>query len=189
MIALLVVLVLVVGLSLGGYLFAWPAWVEGHANLVAPNHVIGLDKIEDSSRYPYPKGVVSQLRGIGVGAPVVAGYAASDDPAHIVLLFGGTGFLLDPDGRVDELFDAITKGDAIAKGPELKLTLLGAVDAGSMGGAARCAKGTFENEAATVCGWADHGSAAVLVFYHRTPDEGAQLMRAIRPEVLHRTWH
>ncbi len=181
-IALLVVLALVLGVGLG-YFYGWPAWVQGHATLVAPNNVIGLAKIDDPPGYPYPKSVVTQLRDGGLGAPVVAGYAASDDPAHIVLLLGGTGFLLDPDGHIDDLFAAI------AGGPELPLTDVREISPGPMSGAARCARGTFQNESTAVCGWADHGSAAVLVFYNRTPAEGELLMRAIRPAVLHRTWH
>jgi hypothetical protein len=180
--ALLAVLVLVLGAGLG-YLYGWPAWVEGHATLVAPNYVIGLAKIDDPAAYSYPKRVVTQLRDAGLGTPVVAGYAASDDPAHIVVLLGGTGFLLDPDGQIDDLFVTI------AKGSELPLTDVRETGPGPMGGAARCARGSFQHESTAVCGWADHGSAAILVFYNRTPEEGALLMRAIRPGVLRRTWH
>jgi hypothetical protein len=182
-ITLLVVLVLVPALGLLGYFYVWPAWVEAHATMVAPNNVIGLNKIDDPSRYAYPKTVLAQLRDTGLGAPVVAGYAAGDDPAHVVLVLGGTEFLLDPDGYLDDLFDAI------GSGKELPLTDVEAVRSGPMGGATKCANGTFQTEPVAVCGWADHGSAAILVFYHRTTAEGAKLMRAIRPEVLHRTWH
>jgi hypothetical protein len=151
--------------------------------MVAPNNVIGLDKIDDPSGYPYPKTVVGRLRDTGLGAPVVAWYAASDDPAHIVLVLGGTGFLLRPDRYLDDLFEAT------AGGTELPLTDVLQTGAGPMGGAALCARGRFQTGSTAVCGWADHGSAAILVFYNRTPVEGAKLMRAIRPEVLHRTWH
>ena len=180
-ITLVIVLVLVIGLSLGGYFIAWPMWTQSHATVIAPNNLIGLDKIGDSNSYRYPRSVATDLRDAGLSGTFTAGYLAGDDPSHVMLLFAGTGFALFPEDRIGGLFDKIMRDR------ELQLTAIKGVSAGPLGGTAKCAKGTYQSQPVAICGWADYGTTAIVIFYNRTPAEGEVLMRAVRPGVLHRT--
>jgi hypothetical protein len=60
------------------------------------------------------------------------------------------------------------------------------VDAGDLGGHQRCGTGTLNGRTVAVCGWADHGSLAVLVTAGRSVPETAALLGTVRGAVLKR---
>jgi hypothetical protein len=63
---------------------------------------------------------------------------------------------------------------------------LAAVDTGVAGVHVSCGAGRVDGTRVTVCGWADHGSVATVVFHRRSADDAAQLVNRIRTAVLSR---
>lgn len=96
-----------------------------------------------------------------------------------VLIVGGTVVQWSPVDSLDELFTLITDDS-------------GGVDAvrdlppGALGGVVRCGRTTTESGDLAVCGWSDHGSAAVALLPGRSLDEASALFPQIRTAVEHR---
>jgi hypothetical protein len=57
------------------------------------------------------------------------------------------------------------------------------VDPGQAGGHVRCARSARNT---TVCGWADHGSLAIVIFGDRSVDDSTDLLTTIRAAVIQR---
>jgi hypothetical protein len=57
---------------------------------------------------------------------------------------------------------------------------------GTMGGAAKCGRARASNLPVAPCVWGDHGSVGVVVGFSRTTPDTADLLRTIRPLVVHR---
>ncbi len=60
------------------------------------------------------------------------------------------------------------------------------VPAGDLGGVMRCGTTATPGGSMSVCGWADHGSAAVALFPSRAMDESATLLLSMRDAMHHR---
>ncbi|MFC7480771.1 hypothetical protein ACFQX7_13065 [Luedemannella flava] len=60
------------------------------------------------------------------------------------------------------------------------------IDAGPLGGVARCGTATTSGQPLTVCVWGDHGSLGQIYFLNRSLAESRKLYPDIRKGVLHR---
>ena len=65
----------------------------------------------------------------------------------------------------------------------MNLTNIKTVDAGPLGGSAKCADGGFEDVKVGYCAWADRGSVGIVVLYFSTGDKAAAELVQIRSEV------
>jgi len=183
MIAFVTIVVLVLGLGLTGYFWALPVYGETHSTLVAPNDLIGLKKVTDPTVYADVGSVNDNLRTLGINSPLVIVYLASDDPSHRVIFAGGTHTVwLFVGNHLDYLFTLMAREN------DLAITAVGGANPGPLGGVAKCGRARADGSGQlAVCGWQDHGTIALLFFANRTPQEGAILMRAMRPALQHRT--
>jgi hypothetical protein len=93
-------------------------------------------------------------------------------------LLATTRFVLDPEKELTSRFTELAT--------ELKIRDSEPVDAGELGGYQRCGTGNLNGKGVAVCGWADHGSLAVLVTAGRSVPETATLLGTIRAAVLKR---
>jgi hypothetical protein len=171
------VLVLAVGALLGNSVFRPHLSGEHPATLSTPPEVAGLVLATD----PFLEDAAVQMSAaltseIDFDDVVAAFYHDPADDQRLVLLAGGTAALRDPGEALDDAFGQAGVGVAI--------TSVDDVDPGPMGGTARCGATTMEDLAASVCGWADHGSVLVAIFLNRSVAEGATLLRDIRAEIL-----
>ena len=57
------------------------------------------------------------------------------------------------------------------------------VPAGKLGGVMKCGTTSGDGGDFAICGWADHGSAAMAMFPSRSVDDAAGLFRQIREGV------
>jgi hypothetical protein len=175
-------LVLVLLLCCGGaYLFGGRDIIrEGNASLSTPETVAGLKKSTNAELQPVVDKMSSDIKKeSGLDDSIAAFYEDPKDPRKLVMLVGGTKLLLRPDNELDTAFREMN-------GQDLKITNVTEVDAGDMGGKARCGQGTTAGVPVALCAWADHGSLVIGGFFNRQVNESAALLRQIRSEILKR---
>jgi hypothetical protein len=180
-IALLVLAVLVVFGFGGGYLALRPILSQYPAKLTTPDTVVGMSRLTDPENQQLADKVSSELKSAaGADTTVAAFYAPNGDPDKAVALVGATHFIRNPASGVDDTFTGFSKGS------DLTVTNLISIDPGPMGGFAKCGQAVTSGVALAICVWGDYGSVGIVVGYTRSIAETADLMRAIRPLVLHR---
>ena len=62
-------------------------------------------------------------------------------------------------------------------------TEVAAVEAGPLGGVARCGNADTSGMRLAVCGWADKGSVAMIGTFFKTADEVTAALPALRAEI------
>jgi hypothetical protein len=176
--ALAVLLVLCCG---GAYFFGGRDILkESNASVSTPETVAGLKKSNNAQLKPLVDGMASQLKkDAGLDETIAAFYEDPKDEQKLVLLVGGTKLLLRPDSELDDAFKGFND-----EGGDVKSVT--EVDPGKLGGKARCGTADREGTKSSLCAWADHGSLVIGVFFNRTVDESAALLRQIREEILKR---
>jgi hypothetical protein len=182
MIAFIAIVVLTLTLGLAGYLWALPVYDETHSTLVTQDNLIGLQKVTDPSVAKRLDFLPAGLRDLGIANPLTVAYRASDDPGHLVVFTGAAQPVWFGVGNhLDKLFTRL------ATDPSVLIAQVAAADPGPPGGVGKCGEARNSATPGAICGWQDHGTIALLYFGDRTPQEGAVLMRAIRPALQHRT--
>ena len=175
-VALAILVTLAVGAGLG-YFYARPFLVEFPATLTMPESVAGMPRLTDARFQEISDAMTSFLRDrAGADSSIAAFYAPVGSPARAVLVSAGTGFVLHPAGALD---DGLA---GFAKGSGLTVTDVTSTGPGVLGGVAKCG----QTQMLAVCAWADHGSVGAVVGFSRTIPETADLLRTVRPLVLHR---
>jgi hypothetical protein len=176
--ALAVVLLLCCG---GAYLFGGRDIMrEGNASLSAPDTVAGLKKSTNPELQPTADELSSLIKKeSGLKDTIAAFYEDPKDQRKLVMLVGGTKLMLSPDSELDSLFRGLN-----SEGSEVKNVT--SVDAGELGGKARCGTAAVSDLSIAFCAWADHGSLVVGGFFNRPVNESAALLRQIRGEILKR---
>jgi hypothetical protein len=171
----LAVLLVVAGLAVGGFLVATPVLREYPATLSTPPSVDGMPMLTDPTHRDLAARLRTQIaQSVPVDDVTAAFYAPDVDPSRGVLVVAGTHLLF----RLSTQLDAAYRG--------LSVTRSASVDPGFMGGVAGCGLADPAGASMAICVWVDHGSIGVVVGYGRGIPETADLMRAIRPEILHR---
>jgi hypothetical protein len=164
-----------------GYLYARPYLVEYPATLTTPDTVAGMPRLTDARFQQISEDMTRSLAdSAGTDSSMAAFYAPDGAPDRAVLVYVGTHFVSDTDRALDSAFAGFGKGSG------LTLTDLAAAGPGRMGGAARCGQAQTENIPLGLCVWADHGSVGMVLGFNRSIPETADLLRTIRPLVLHR---
>lgn len=180
-----VVAALLVLCGAGGYVAARPYLAEWPATLSKPEKLAGLELSTEPALQQAANEIAAGIRkDVEVREAIAAFYHDPAAEEKIVALVGGTAFLMSPKAELDEAFrSAGREGMAISN--------VRGVDPGPLGGLAQC--GTAEQQAdggekipLSVCAWADHGSLMIGLFFHRPVEEGADLLRRIRTEMLRR---
>jgi hypothetical protein len=165
----------------GAYLFGGRDIInEGNASLVTPETVAGLKKSTNPELQPLANELSSDLKkDSDLKDTVAAFYEDPKDQRKLVMLVGGTKLMLRPDSELDDLFRGLNSGGTNVKN-------VTGVDAGELGGKARCGSAEAGGSSITFCAWADHGSLVVGGFFNRPMNESAALLRQIRGEILKR---
>jgi hypothetical protein len=158
----------------GVVMWAKPYVDQYPASIVADVAIPGLSASTDANRGK----VADELLGlIGSGQLDEQSqrllYTDKQRRATTVLLT--TRFVQNPQRDLANRFDTLSN--------RLKLGDVVDVDPGPSGGYERCARSGRD---ASVCGWADHGSLAIVVFSGRSVDDAAGLLTTIRGAVIKR---
>lgn len=145
--------------------------------LVAPDTLAGRKKITDPQFQQLADQAVADVKKTvpSVTSTVAAFYG---DPAtDMVMIVGASGGVTNPAKEVDK---AIAEASA---GGGLKITNVKSVEAGPLGGVAKCGDATSDGVQMGVCIWADNGSVAMVVLYHKNGQQAAAELVKIRGEV------
>lgn len=177
--SLAAVLVLCCG---AGYLFGGrDILAERNATLSTPDTVAGLKKSTNAQLQPFAEKATADLKEeSGLTSTIAAFYEDPKDRQKLVMLVGGTKLLLRPESELDDAFRGFNEG------ADNDVKNVVEVDAGDLGGKARCGSVTEEGTESALCAWADHGSIVLGVFFNRPVNESAALLRQIRSEILTR---
>lgn len=161
--------------------FVLPVFREGNATISTPETVAGLTRTTKSTLQATADQLNGQLRASmdNVTSSVAAFYEDPADPIKIVMLYGVTGPITSPERSLDATLDQLTGGGGI-------YVTMHPVDPGPLGGVAKCGAGDSSSGPLSVCGWSDHGSIAVVIFYNRDVESSTALFGRIRGEVLTR---
>lgn len=102
--------------------------------------------------------------------------------SRTVILVAGTGRIWKPERSLDGAFKAVEGPDAGDAG----IHSVHDVDAGTLGGVARCGEIVDKDGPIAVCGWADNGSLGVALFPSRPVAEAEKALLVLRTAVEHR---
>jgi hypothetical protein len=162
--------------------FVLPVVAEGNAVISSPDTVAGLTRTTKPSLQSTAEQLNTQLRAgmDNVTGSVATFYDDPTDPAKIVMLYGVTGPITNPARTLEASIDQLTRGGGIS------VEGMDPVDPGPLGGEASCGAGSSSGGPLTVCGWADHGSTAVVIFFNRDLASSTALFGQIHNAVLTR---
>ncbi|GAA1757382.1 hypothetical protein [Luedemannella helvata] len=177
-----IVAVLLIGAGTAAAVWLVPAITgaleEQDATLRTPDTVAGLTKSTDATRQSTAEELKRQLEAEipSSTSSMAAFYEDPADAKKVVMVYGVTAKISSPTKELDEAFSSA--------GTSMSVTDVRTVDAGPLSGEAKCGKGNTQGLDLTLCGWADHGSLALVVFFNRDVDSSAVMFKQIRNEVL-----
>lgn len=176
--AVLAVLV-VTGAGLG-YWAVRPFLAQYPSTLTTPDSVAGMPRLTDAR----VQAIGDEMTGFlgnraGADSSIAAFYAPDGRPDQAVMVYAGTSFVFDPGVAVNDAFAGMATGG-------LAVTDLTPTGPGVLGGVATCGRTQTASVPVAVCIWGDHGSVGVVAGFSRTVAETGDLLRTIRPLVLHR---
>jgi hypothetical protein len=93
----------------------------------------------------------------------------------MVMIAGASGVMADPKKELDEALTGLGSG--------LGVTEFKTVDAGPLGGDAKCGDGKTDGVKVGVCAWADRGSLGMIVIYFKSAAELQRQFVTMRGEI------
>ncbi|MFG1711533.1 hypothetical protein [Micromonospora sp. NPDC049203] len=180
LIVLAVVLVLCVGGGVAAY-FATKDTVDEvvtatKTRVVEPQTLGGRPKVTD----PQLQSAATQMKAsLSKDVPDATSTAGAfyGDPAKkdLVMIVAVSGVMADPKKELNDAVTAVT--------PDLGTTDFKTVDAGPLGGDAKCSDGKASGEQVAVCIWADRGSLGMVVVYFKSAAELQKEFVTMRGEI------
>lgn len=146
--------------------------------LEAPATIGTLKKSSDQSE---AKKMSSRLSDAGVDRPYAAVYRDTKNPSRRVIVWGGTGKIFNVGGAQRQL-DSFFSGS----NSELGGAKPAAVDAGSLGGKAECAKSGLSGAKISICAWVGTDVLLGFIVNGVEPDAAAAQMRTMLPSIVSR---
>ncbi|MGY0002516.1 hypothetical protein [Micromonospora sp. I033] len=181
---LLIVLAVVLVLCVGGGAAIWFAAKDEvgevvtatKTRLVEPPTLAGRAKVTEPQLQAAATQMKSEIAKDVPNATSTVG-AFYGDPAKkdLVMIAGASGVIADPKKEMADAITAIT--------PELGAKEFKTVDAGALGGDAKCGDGKAEEVPVAVCIWADKGSLGMVVVYFKSAAEIQSEFVTMRGEI------
>ncbi|WP_436522755.1 hypothetical protein [Actinoplanes sp. HUAS TT8] len=153
----------------------WPALGQFPVTAELPDRVGDLRlRVDDASSKAVDR-LADQLAAAGSEGQAFAG-VYGDSGGKRVTLYGVTGWRFTPQSDVNGQLARIS-GD-------VKLSDVQDFDLGESGAFESCGAGRVNGTSTVICTWADHGSMATVLLTRRSVSESAELVAALRGEVL-----
>ncbi|MFI6232970.1 hypothetical protein ACIBD9_05375 [Micromonospora sp. NPDC050784] len=180
----LIVLAVVLVLCLGGVAITWfvvkddvGAVVDASkTRVVAPATLAGRPKLTNPELQTAAEQAVSGMKtAAGNETSTVAAFYGDPTKQDLVMITGVSGLLSDPKKELDAYVSGLSK--------QLTVGEMTAVDAGPLGGEARCGDGKAETVPLGICVWADRGSLGMVVMYFKSADQAKAEFTTIRGQV------
>ncbi|MEV1287075.1 hypothetical protein [Micromonospora sp. NPDC049679] len=150
--------------------------------LVAPETLAGRPKITDPQIQAAADEMVASMKAsVPDATSTIGGFYGDPAKKDMVMIAGASGLIPDP---AKELDDAISE---LGSSGGLTTSNFTAVDAGPLGGNAKCGDAEASGIKLGVCVWADRGSLGVVGVYFKTAEEAKADFLKIRSEVEQRS--
>jgi hypothetical protein len=133
--------------------------------VVAPDQLAGRKKVTDAQLQSLADTMKTGVQGTIKGSTgAVAGFYGDAEKQDLVMIFAVSAAITNPEKELNDSFASMgTSG--------LKATDLQDVDAGPLGGKARCGAAEAQGVPMAVCAWVDNGSLGMVVWYYKTVNE------------------
>ncbi|MFI6263953.1 hypothetical protein [Micromonospora sp. NPDC051006] len=181
---ILIAVAVVLVLCLGGTAVAWfglkdevSEGVEASRTRVeAPATLAGRPKITDPELKSLSDQMVAEMKKTAQNETSAVG-AFYGDPAKqdLVMVIGVSGLMADPKKELDDVVTGL--------GTELGVKEMTPVEAGPLGGEARCGDGKAESAPLGVCVWADKGSVGAVVVFFSSAEKAKADFVTMRGEI------
>ncbi|MET8362941.1 hypothetical protein ABZU53_05145 [Micromonospora sp. NPDC005194] len=185
---ILIVLAVVLVLCLGGAAITWFAVKDEvgdvvdatKTRVVAPATLAGRAKNTDPQLQTIADQMVTEMKTEVQNETSTIG-AFYGDPAKqdLIMITAVSGVMADPKKELDEAVTGLSS--------ELSVTNMAVVEAGPLGGDARCGDGKTEGVPLGVCVWADRGSVGLVVMYFKSAEETKAEFVTIRGQIEQRS--
>ncbi|MEV5209065.1 hypothetical protein AB0K35_16495 [Micromonospora sp. NPDC053740] len=180
----LIVLAVVLVLCVGGAAIIWFV-AKGPVNdvldasktrVVAPGTLAGRPKLTNPELQSAAEQAVAGMKtAAGNETSTIAAFYGDPTKQDLVMIAGVSGLLSDPKKELDAYVDGLSK--------QLTVDTMTAVDAGPLGGEARCGDGKAATVPLGICVWADRGSLGMVVMYFKSADQAKAEFTTIRGQV------
>ncbi|WP_327042997.1 hypothetical protein OG400_14640 [Micromonospora ureilytica] len=180
----LIVLAVVLVLCVGGVAITWFAVKDdvgavvdaSKTRVVAPATLAGRPKLTNPELQTAADQAVNEMKsGAQNQTSTVAAFYGDPTKRDLVMIAAVSALLTDPKKDLDAYVDGLSK--------QLTVDKMTAVDAGPLGGEARCGDGTAETVPLGICVWADRGSLGMVVMYFKSADQAKAEFTTIRGQV------
>ncbi|MFG1651356.1 hypothetical protein ACGFIE_15630 [Micromonospora sp. NPDC049275] len=185
---ILIVLAVVLVLCLGGAAIAWFALKDEvgdvvdatKTRVVAPATLAGRAKNTDPQLQSIADQMVTSMKAeVQNETSTVGGFYGDPTKQDLVMITAVSGVMADPKKELDEAVTGLSS--------ELAVTNMAAVEAGPLGGDARCGDGKTNSVPLGVCIWADRGSVGLVVMYFKSAEETKAEFVTIRGQIEQRS--
>ncbi|MEO3748478.1 hypothetical protein [Plantactinospora sp. B5E13] len=163
--------------GLPGY-YLWPAWQQYPAQPAEPlpQQVRDLSLQDDRDGKQVVGDLKADLRARNWLAEGTFAAVYRDGSGKRVTIFGTTGFRFNPESDVTKELDELRD--------QYHLGATEPVETGVRGEYRGCTTGREDGESVVLCTTADHGSLVTGLFTRRSLDESAELLDAMRAELV-----
>ncbi|RZT77048.1 hypothetical protein EV382_0181 [Micromonospora violae] len=181
---ILIVLAVVLVLCLGGAAITWLVVKDdvgsvvdaSKTRVVAPATLAGRPKLTEPQLQRAADQAASGMKGAArTQTSTVAAFYGDPAKQDLVMITGVSALLADPKKALDDYVQGLDE--------QLTVSGMTAIDAGPLGGEARCGNGKVETVPLGICVWADRGSLGMVVMYFKTADQAKAEFAAIRGQV------
>lgn len=169
--------VLVLGL-VAGFIFAKPILDEYPAKVTTGPSIAGFDQSTNPELVSLSQQMNTEFKaGSELDSTAVGVYhKAGDEEQKVIMVVAGSALLLRPQTELQTAFASMSTGG-------LTVTSMHSIDPGELGGYAKCGTSVTGGVKLAVCGWADHGSLGMIMFFDRGVTEAEKLLRDFRREI------
>ncbi|WP_030492069.1 hypothetical protein [Micromonospora chokoriensis] len=180
----LIVLAVVLVLCLGGAAIIWAVVKDdvgavvdaSKTRVVAPATLAGRPKLTNPELQAAADQAVTGMKSKAQNeTSTVAAFYGDPTKQDLVMITGVSGLVADPKKELDGYVSGLTT--------ELTVTNMAAVEAGPLGGEARCGDGKAASVPLGICVWADRGSLGMIVLYFKSADQAKAEFTTIRGQV------
>ncbi|MFC0028164.1 hypothetical protein ACFFMM_01335 [Micromonospora chaiyaphumensis] len=181
---LLIVLAVVLVLCVGGGVALWlgvkdevgDVVTATKTRLVEPPTLAGRPKITEPELQSAATQMKSEIaKDVPNATSTVGAFYGEPAKKDMVMIAGASGVIADPQKEMADAITAIT--------PQLGAKEFKTVDAGPMGGEAKCGDGKADAIPVAVCIWADKGSLGMVVVYFKSAAEVQPEFVTMRGEI------
>jgi hypothetical protein len=145
----------------------------------APDTLAGRPKVNDPRLQSAAEQMSAQIKkDVPNATSTVGGFYGNPQKKDLVMIAGASGVVADPRKELQDATNGLST--------DLGVTEFKTVDAGPLGGDAKCGDGKAEGVPVGVCVWADRGSVGLIVMYFKSAAHLQSQFATMRGQIEHK---